>query len=208
MTSTAVATTTPQPTSQGPGTATPAPSTTPPTANLEAPGNYVAPTATPTPEPPEAVDQAVNGDPVHISIPAVGINTDVVEVGYELINIGGQTVIRWNVASWAAGHQLLSADPGQGGNVVIAGHVIGNGAVFSTLDQAEVGDEVIVTTPTGEYRYTVEEVHVRLDEGAPLDERLAIGQFMAPMPEERLTLITCWPDGVYNQRLIVVAKPG
>jgi sortase (surface protein transpeptidase) len=30
---------------------------------------------------------------------------------------------------------------------------------------------------------------------------------MAPMPEERLTLITCWPYGVDDHRLIVVAKP-
>lgn len=129
------------------------------------------------------------------------------EVGYNLVEMGGQTVIQWNVASWAAGHQLLSADPGQGGNVVIAGHVIGNGAVFRDLYQAEVGDEVIVRTATSEYRYTIVELHLRQDEGAPLEERLAAGVFMAPMPEERLTLITCWPDGVYDDRLIVVAKP-
>ena len=41
----------------------------------------------------------------------------------------------------------------------------------------------------------------------PLEERLATGQFMAPMGEERVTLVTCWPYGVDDHRLIVVAKP-
>jgi sortase A len=43
---------------------------------------------------------------------------------------------------------------------------------------------------------------------ASLDEQLTIGAFIGPMPEERLTLVTCWPYKVDSHRLIVVAKPG
>lgn len=143
----------------------------------------------------------------HVRVPSVGIDTPVVQVGYTLIEIQGQPVIQWDVAEWAAGHHSISANPGDGGNVVIAGHVAGSGEVFRTLEFAEVGDEVLISTTGGEFRYVITEVHLRLDAGAPLEERLAIGQFMAPMPEERVTLITCWPYGVYDHRLIVVAKP-
>lgn len=175
----------------------------PPTATQE-PDQIPEPTSTDTSEP---ADQASTGEPTRIRVPAAGIDTDVVTVGYQLIDIGGQTVIEWDVALWAAGHHSLSANPGEGGNVVIAGHVAGGGEVFRTLELAEIGDEVILSTPVRDYHYTITEVHLRLDVGVPLEERLATGEFMADMPEERLTLITCWPYGVYDHRLIVVAKP-
>lgn len=160
----------------------------------------------PGPEPP--ADDSPDGSTItHIQLPAADIDTPVVEIGYNLIDIEGQTVIEWNVAQWAAGHHSISANPGHGGNVVIAGHVAGAGEVFRNLEYAEVGNEVIVSTTEGEFRYIIEEVHLRLEAGAPLEERLAIGSFMAPMPEDRLTLVTCWPYGVYDHRLIVVAKP-
>lgn len=201
-----------------PSTATPVP-TSPPapeptaTAAVEAPPT---PPETPQPVPesaPDTVQPAYSVPESNVStvtrvqVPSAGIDTPVVQVGYQMIEIQGQTVIQWNVAEWAAGHHSISANPGEGGNVVIAGHVAGGGEVFRTLELAEIGDEVLVSTTEGEFRYVITEVHLRLDAGAPLEERLAIGAFMQPMPEERVTLITCWPYGVYDHRLLVVAKP-
>ena len=114
---------------------------------------------------------------------------------------------QWQVADYAAGHAALSANPGEGGNIVIAGHDDWKGQVFKNLYQARLGDQVILATPTKTYHYTITEIHYRKEAGAPLTERLAAGQFLAPMPEERVTLVTCWPYGVDNYRLIVVAKP-
>lgn len=144
---------------------------------------------------------------LHITIPAVGIDTDIVEVVPKTETIDGQLVESWQVADWAAGHHAGSADPGERGNIVLAGHDDVRGEVFRGLHDIEIGAEILLTTPDGVHRYVVEEIHVRLERGAPLADRLATGQFIAPMPEERLTLITCWPYGIDDHRIIVVAKP-
>ena len=159
-----------------------------------------APTAAPTPKPPLPPAN-------HISIPAVGIDTKVVEVGYDVVTIDGQQVLQSQVADYAAGHDSSSANPGQGGNIVISGHDDWRGEVFRTLEKVKVGDDVVLTTPQRAYHYTITEIEYRKEIGVPLSERLATGQFLAPMPEERVTLVTCWPYGVDDHRIIVIAKP-
>ncbi len=164
----------------------------------------VQPEATPessTPPPPMP-------KPTHIQIPATGIDTKIVEVGYDIVTIDGQQVIQWQVAEYAAGHNSTSASPGEGHNIVITGHDDWKGEVFRTLEKAKPGDEVILTTEDGKvHHYAVTEIELRKEIGAPLEERLATGQFLEPMGEERVTLVTCWPYGVDDHRLIVIAKP-
>lgn len=166
-----------------------------------------APANTTTTLAPSAPPQAMP-KPARIQIPATGIDTKIVEVGYDIVTIDGQQVIQWQVADYAAGHNSTSANPGEGHNIVITGHDDWKGEVFRALEKAKPGDEVILTTEDGkDHRYSVAEVHLRKELGAPLEERLATGQFLAPMGEERVTLVTCWPYGVDDHRLIVVAKP-
>jgi sortase A len=160
------------------------------------------PIPTPPPVPTAARDMP---PPTHISIPAVGLDTAVVEVTSYVTQISGSSVITWEVSNWAAGHNDTSASPGEGGNIVINGHDARK--IFYPLHSVEIGDEVVVTSPGGTFTYVVKEIHLRKEQGMPLEERLAVGMFMAPMGEERLTLITCWPYGVDDHRLIVVAKP-
>lgn len=155
-----------------------------------------------TPAPKRALPQVTR-----IAIPAVGINTKVVQTGYQITRIDGKSVMQWQVADFAAGHAALSAEPGGGGNIVIAGHDDWKGEVFKNLHQAKLGQQVILTTPAKTYRYVITEIHYRKAIGASLADRLAAGQFLAPMPQERVTLVTCWPYGVDSYRLIVVAKP-
>jgi sortase A len=145
--------------------------------------------------------------PTHISIPAVGIDAAVVQVSAAPISVEDRTVLKWQVADYAAGHHDTSASPGDGGNIVIAGHDDYHGDVFRGLHDIRIGDRVTLTTAAGQFIYVVQEIHLRLEKGQPLDKRLAIGVWMQPMPEERLTLITCWPYGVDDHRMIVVAKP-
>ncbi len=188
-------------------TPTPAPTPTPrarPTPSPAETPEPVVPTPTPSPTPTPVPDLP---PPTHIRIPSVGIDAPVVEVGYEVVEIDGQQVIQWQVADYAAGHHNTSASPGEGGNIVISGHDDWRGEVFRTLEFAKIGDEVILTTPNGEYRYQIVEIHYRKEVGVPLEERIATGRFLDPMPEERVTLVTCWPYGVDDHRLIVVAKP-
>jgi sortase A len=145
--------------------------------------------------------------PIHVRAPSVGIDAPVVEVGYQVIEIDGQRVREWEVASHAAGHHNNSARPGEGGNVVITGHNDWEGEVFRSLDRIEIGQDIFVTTEAGEYRYVVSEVHLRREVNVTLEERLATGGFIASMPEERLTLVTCWPYGINDHRVIIVAHP-
>lgn len=143
-----------------------------------------------------------------IRLPRAGIDTAVVEVGSEVMTISGRQVLQWQVADYAAGHHDTSAQPGQGGNIVIAGHSDWRGEVFRNLEHAEIGDTVILTTEDQrDISYVVTEMHYRKELGAPIEERLATGTFIAPMDEERVTLVTCWPYGIDDHRLIVIAKP-
>jgi sortase A len=166
------------------------------------------PATTLTPSPWPYAQNAVAARLTHIAVPAVGIDTEVVEVAPVAIQVGQQTVFEWPVADWAAGHHSSSANPGEGGNVVIAGHDDVRGEVFRGLHDIEVGDQVIVTTGDTSFTYVVQEIHLRLFNNQPLEEQLSVGGFIGPMPEERLTLVTCWPYRVDTHRLIVVAKPG
>lgn len=195
---------------------TPAPTVAPPTVAPPSPSPASAgaaePTATPRPPalpPSESQPTAAPEMPpaTHIQVPSVGINTSVVEVGYTVVNNNGQPLIEWQVADYAAGHHNLSANPGEGGNIVISGHGDWRGEVFRTLEYVQIGDQVILTTANGDHVYEVVEIHFRKEVGVPLGERLASGQFIAPMPEERVTLVTCWPYGIDDHRIFVVAKP-
>lgn len=145
--------------------------------------------------------------PTRIQIPAVGIDVPVVEVGYKIVEIQGLKVVEWEVAEYAAGHHRSSANPGEGGNIVITGHNDWKGEVFRTLEHVKLGDQVILTSDAGTFRYQVVEIHYRKEVGVPLEERIATGRFLDPMPEERVTLVTCWPYGIDDHRIIVVAKP-
>jgi sortase A len=146
-------------------------------------------------------------EPTHIRIPDVEIDAEIHQVGYTIQEINGQRVREWDVASYAAGHHKTSARPGEGGNIVVTGHNDWEGEVFRTLEYAQHGQEVIITNADGEHRYVIQEIHMRREIGAPLEERLETGRFMADMPEERLTLITCWPYGINDHRVIVIAVP-
>ena len=161
-----------------------------------------SPTPEPTPTPRPKMPP-----PTRIQIPSVGIDAPVVEVGYKIVEMQGVKVIEWEVAEYAAGHHNTSANPGEGGNIVITGHNDWKGEVFRTLERVKLGDEVILTSDAGVFRYRVTEIHYRKEVGVPLEERIATGRFLDPMPEERVTLVTCWPYGIDDHRIIVVAKP-
>jgi len=180
-----------------PSQETSAATTTPPPATPE-PSPTAVPTPTPVPDRPHATQ---------IKIPAIGLDAPIVEVGYDLVEIEGVQVFQWQVADYAAGHHSTSADPGEGGNIVIAGHDDWRGEVFRDLEHVTLGDQITLVTPEGEHTYAVTEIVYRKEAGMPIATRIATGQYFAPMPEERLTLVTCWPYGIDDHRLIVIAKP-
>ncbi len=195
---------TPPPPMQAVATPTPVPSPSPTPLAERLGALPVVPTPSPEPTP---TPKPKMPPPTRIQIPSVGIDTTVVEVGYRIVEIQGMQVIEWEVADYAAGHHSTSANPGEGGNIVITGHNDWKGEVFRTLEYVKLGDEVILTSAAGVFRYRVTEIHYRKEVGVPLEERIATGRFLDPMPEERVTLVTCWPYGIDDHRIIVVAKP-
>ena len=98
-----------------------------------------------------------------------------------------------------AGHYPASPLPGEDGNVAIAGHRTTYGRPFHDNDQLKAGDDVILTTPLGEftYRISVDPFAIDAHDWTPI----------ANTPgAQTLTLTTCHPKGSAKQRLIVRAE--
>jgi len=147
------------------------------------------PTTVPTPEEPVVVPPAepiAAGEPAaRLRIPKIGVDKIVVE-GVALTDL-----------KKGPGHYPESPLPGQTGNVAIAGHRTTYGAPFNRIDELVAGDEVLVDTVQGEFRYVV-------------SEQLIISptqiEVLADKGDDRLTLTSCHPEYSSRQRIVVVAK--
>ena len=79
------------------------------------------------------------------------------------------------------GHYVNSVMPGAKDNSVLAGH---RDSVFAKLGQLRHGDEVIIKTSSGTFRYVVSRTRIVL-----ANDRTVI----VPTPTATLTLSTCYP---------------
>ncbi len=146
--------------------------------------------------------------PQRIVIPAIRLDAPVVPVGFQEIRIGDQTVRVWETPNFfAAGWHRTSAPLGVPGNTVLNGHHNIYGEVFRDLVRLKPGDRVLVHSEGRAFAYEVQEKHLLPERGRPLPERLANARWIQPTPDERLTLITCWPYTSNTHRLIVIARP-
>ncbi|GIV96624.1 MAG: hypothetical protein KatS3mg057_1281 [Herpetosiphonaceae bacterium] len=143
-------------------------------------------------------------------IPRIGVDTKVIEVNNEVVESGGRLVRVWQVAKYAVGHHKGSANPGEGSNIVLAGHVGGVAPVFKDLIMLEPGDQLMLVSAGRQYLYTVSEKVIVQEIGVSDEVRLANARYMAPTPAEMVTMITCWPPAGpdrYHFRVIVRAVP-
>jgi sortase A len=190
-------------------TFTPLPATTAPLPVIESgtaeatPEVPAGPTPTPSPTPiPPAVDP-----PTRIVAPAIKLDAKVVPVGWKTVVQDGKAVSVWEVAEYAAGWHKNSSLPGGGENIVISGHHNIKGEVFRYLVDLNPGDTITLYADNRPYTYTVEARFVVLDKGVSEEKRLENARWIGPFPDERLTLVTCWPYTNNTHRVIVVAKP-
>lgn len=183
-------------------TPTPLPPTATSTATPLPPTATSTPTPTPTPARPPA-----NSPPTRIVIPEIGVDSKVVEVGWTVEEQDGQLVSVWKVADYAAGFHRGSAYPGHIGNTVISGHHNIKGEVFRHVIDLEPDDEVILYVGEALYRYVVEEKLILPDKYVSADQKRENGKWIHHFPDERLTLVTCWPYTNNTHRVIVIAKP-
>lgn len=162
-------------------------------------GENLIPTITPVPD---------DSPPMRLSIPSVGIDSEVVPVSWEMIPAkGGGIRPEWQVADFAVGHHAGSANPGQVGNVVLSGHVDYKGEVFRHLHEVKDGDLVTLYTEKGQYIYVIANRVLVKEEGVPEAQKRLNARYMDPTPDQTLTMITCWPYGIDDHRFIAIAKP-
>jgi sortase A len=130
----------------------------------------------PTPAPEQAI---------RIQIPAIGVDAPVVQGdGWEQLKKG-------------VAQHIGTANPGQTGNMVLSAHNDIFGEIFRYLDKLKPGDEVIVFTNQKQYTYIVD--------GTRVVEPTAV-EVMAPTGSPVVTLISCYPYLVDNQRIVVRAN--
>jgi sortase A len=131
----------------------------------------------PTPGPQQAIQ---------IDIPAISIHN------WPIVQGDG-----WEQLKKGVGQHIGSADPGQNGNVVLAGHDDVFGEVFRDLDKLQPGDQVILYTMQQQYIYLVTET--RIVEPSQVD-------VMNATSDPTVTLISCYPYMVDKKRIVVFAK--
>ncbi|OGO29510.1 MAG: hypothetical protein A2136_05825 [Chloroflexi bacterium RBG_16_54_11] len=132
------------------------------------------------PIPTPGVEQAFQ-----IQIPAISVDAPVVQGdGWEQLKKG-------------VAQHIGSANPGQIGNMVLSAHNDVFGEIFRNLDQLKSCDQIIVYTPQHSYTYIVTNIQIV----EPTDVEV-----MASTPDPTVTLISCYPYLVDNQRIVVNAS--
>jgi sortase A len=155
---------------------------------------------------PGAAEPAVT----RIIIPSIGVDSKVVPVGWEVEQHNGQQVAVWQVAKYAVGQHRGSANPGDGGNIVLAGHVGGYGKVFKDLFYVKPGDQITLYSGGRQYLYTVRDRLLVTEEGVPPEQQAENARLIGPTGSEQVTLVTCWPPSgpkKFTQRVVVQAVP-
>jgi len=145
--------------------------------------------------------------PDRIVASTIGLDTPVVEIGWHLVERDGQMVSEWDMADYAAGFHKGSAYPGHVGNTVLSGHHNIRGEVFRHLIELQPGDLVSLYVGKQAYRYTVQQVLLIPERDVSPEQRRENARWIGTFPEERLTLVTCWPYTSNTHRVIVIAYP-
>ena len=192
-TATAIAAALPSSTSTSIATLTPLPTAT------------SATTSTPTHVPTPAV-MGLNV-PSRLVIPAIELDALIVPVSWTLVARGGKLEPVWDTARSAAGWHINSAMPGQPGNIVLSGHHNIDGMVFRDLFRLEAGDEIILHAGDETSHYRVGETMTVQEWGISESRREENARWIGPFPDDRLTLVTCWPQYNNSHRVIVIAFP-
>jgi sortase A len=136
--------------------------------------------------------------PTVLKIPKLGIETPVIQ------NVDPNDKKKYNEAlKTGVLHFPGTTLPGQGSNIFIYGHsssAVDSGPyskIFAPLDKLEKNDEILVLYNNQEYKYQVNEKNI-------VDKNDV--SVLKPTQIETLTLMTCWPVGTDQKRLIIRAE--
>jgi len=127
-----------------------------------------------------------------ISIPKIGVrNAPIFQRG---VDTQGNMLIS---PGYTVTHFSFSAALGDG-NAVLYGHDDIEGSIFAHLQDLRPGDELEVATPVGAQTYRVTERRIVAPTAIDI---------LNPTGDVRLTIFTCWPTWVDDQRVVITAKP-
>lgn len=130
----------------------------------------------PTPGPQQAI---------RIQIPAIGVDAPIVQGdGWEQLKKG-------------VGQHVGTSNPGENGNVVLSAHNDIFGEIFRDLDRLKPGDEIVVYTNQQPFSFLVTNTQV-------VDPTQV--EVMDPTTQPTVTLISCYPYMVDDQRIVVTAR--
>lgn len=138
---------------------------------------------------------------------------DKLKVNAKIQPVGPGKAIGSNAVEWTApnnknvGWHDYSGRLGEGKNIVLNGHNNIYGSVFRKLYTLQAGDLVKLSAGNQEVMYRVEEVMILKERGEPLETRIKNAQYIQPMADDRLTIISCWPENNNTHRVVVIAKP-
>jgi sortase A len=129
-----------------------------------------------------AIPTASPEQAVRIQVPAIEVDAPVVQGdGWEQLKKG-------------VAQHIGTANPGQDGNIVLTAHNDVFGEIFRYLDKLKRGDQVIIYTNQRSYTYTITSTQVV--------EPTQV-EVMAPTDNATVTLISCYPYLIDNQRIVV-----
>lgn len=155
--------------------------------------------------------------PMRIVVPAIDLDAPVVPVtpvAEKLVTQDqpklqtGQVYLQWPVPDFfAAGWHADSARLGEAGNTVLNGHHNISGKVFGRLVDLEPGEMILVYSDDSLFTFQITNKMILPEKYEEIDIRMTNARWISPSQDERLTLITCWPEQSNSHRLIIVAKP-
>lgn len=173
------------------------------------------PTPTPTPSPtpfptptPNPLTLASLAMPARLVATTIGLDAPVVEMGWHIEEQFGAAVRVWDIPENEAAWHNNSAWPGLGSNVVISGHNASlGGQIFAEVEALQIGDLITLWNGRGKaFTYEVTDRVIVRTLIASQENLAFLQRAMEPTPEERLTLITCWPNWTNTHRLVVMAE--
>ena len=148
------------------------------------------------------ISVAVSPDPtllipkLNVDVPIV-FGLDATDTNAVMTAMNSDGVVHFRIAG-------ASAYPGEFGNFVITGHSAGDvysnnqyKFIFSGLERLAVEDKIYVDYNGVRYTYSVAETKI-------IDPK-SVSELQLGTDKPRLTLITCWPLGTSEKRLLVIA---
>lgn len=159
----------------------------------DAQGN-TAPNEAEIPEHLRPMVQSLANIPIPTAAPDQGIRIQIPALNLDAPIVQGDG---WEQLKKGVGQYIGSANPGHDGNVVLSAHNDVYGELFRHLDRLAPGDQIIISTRQRQFIYIVDRT--------VLVEPTAV-EVMASSGSPTVTLVSCYPYLVDNQRIVVFAR--